>query len=160
MFETLLTKITFVPSSHGAWLAYDDYDLDTQKHTLIVAEPDGGNPVELASFTGGSLYPIVWSPDNDHLAFAYYTEFTQDTSPTADVYVIERSGRGLKQVYRGVTVGSVLFSPDGKSLLVSETSSPTGGHLFMIDLETLEQRILQAPGLSLDTDWFMPSWRK
>jgi hypothetical protein len=29
-----------------------------------------------------------------------------------------------------------------------------------VDLETLEQHILQAPGLSLDTDWFMPSWRR
>lgn len=160
MFETLLTKAVFVPSSDGAWLAYDDYDYDSQKHTFYVAEPDGGNPVELASFTGGTLYPIVWSPDNNRLAFAYYTEFTQDANPTADVYIINRNGRGLKQVYRGTTVGAVTFSPDGKFLLISETTSPTGGHLFTVDLETLEQRIIQAPGLSLDTDWLMPSWRK
>jgi len=160
MFETLLTKAMFIPSSDGAWLAYDDYDYDSQKHTLYVTEPDGANPVELASFTGGTLYPIIWSPDNDRLAFAYYTEFTQNGNPTADVYVIDRNGRGLKQVYRGVTVGALMFSPDGKFLLISETTSPTGGHLFVVDLETLEQRIIQAPGLSLDTDWFMPSWRK
>ena len=160
MFETLLTKAMFIPSSHGAWLAYDDYDYDSQKHTLYVTEPDGANPVELVSFTGGTLYPIIWSPDNDRLAFAYYTEFTQNGNPTADVYVIDRNGRGLKQVYRGVTVGALMFSPDGKFLLISETTSPTGGHLFVVDLETLEQRIIQAPGLSLDTDWFMPSWRK
>jgi WD40-like Beta Propeller Repeat len=160
MFETLLTKSVFMPSSDGAWLAYDDYDYDSQKHTLYVTEPDGANPVELASFTGGTLYPIVWAPDNDRLAFAYYTEFTRDNNPTADVYVIGRNGRGLKQVYRGVTVGAVMFSPDGKFLLISETTSPTGGHLFVVNLETLEQRIIQAPGLSLDTDWYMPSWRK
>lgn len=160
MFEILLTKAVFVPSSDGAWLAYDEYDYDSQKHTLYVAEPDGGNPLELASFTGGTLYPIVWSPDNKRLAFAYYTEFTQDNNPTADVYIIDRDGTGLKQVYRGVTVGSVMFSPDGKFILISETTSPTGGHLFTVDLETLEQRIIQAPGLSLDTDWFMPSWRR
>jgi len=159
IFETLLTKAMFIPSSDGAWLAYDDYDYDSQKHTLYVTEPDGANPVELASFTGGTLYPIVWAPDNNRLAFAYYTEFTQGGNPTADVYVIDRNGRGLKQVYRGVTVGGVKFSPDGKFLLISETTSPTGGHLFTVDLETLEQRIVQAPGLSLDTDWFMPSWR-
>jgi hypothetical protein len=160
MFETLLTKAMFIPSSDGAWLAYDDYDYDSQKHTLYVTEPDGANAVELASFTGGTLYPVVWSPDNNRLAFAYYTEFTQGSDPTADVYVIDRDGRGLKQVYRGVTVGGVIFSPDGKFLLVSETTSPTGGHLFVVDLETLEQRILQAPGLSLDNDWSMPSWRR
>jgi Tol biopolymer transport system component len=159
MFETSLTKAVFMPSNDGAWLAYDDYDYDSQKHTLYVTEPDVANPVEIASFTGGTLYPIVWSPDNKHLAFAYYAEFTQGSDPTADVYMIDRDGRGLKQVYRGVTVGDLMFSPDGKFLLISETTSPTGGHLFAANLETLEQRILQAPGLSLDTDWFMPSWR-
>ena len=38
--------------------------------------------------------------------------------------------------------------------------SPIGGHLFVVNLETLEQRIIQAPGLSLDSDWAMPSWRR
>lgn len=160
MFETLLTKAVLNPSSDSAWLAYNDYNYDSRKHTLFVVEPDGANATEVASFTGGSLYPIVWSPDNQRLAFAYYTDYVQNSNPSADVYVIDRDGRGLKQVYHGVTVGGVMFSPDGKFLLVNETTSPTGGHLFAVNLETLDQRILQAPGLSLDTDWYMPSWRK
>ncbi len=159
MFDTVLTKSVFVPSSDGAQLAYDEYNYDSQVHSLRVAEPDGANVLELATFTGGTLYPIVWSPDNKQLAFAYYTEVTQST-PTADVYIINRDGKGLKQVYRGVTVGSILFSPDGKYLLINETTSPTGGHLFVLNLDTLEQRIIQAPGLSLDSDWAMPSWRR
>jgi dipeptidyl aminopeptidase/acylaminoacyl peptidase len=160
MFERLLTKAVFVPSNDGAWLAYDDYNYDSRMHTLVVIEPDGANPRELASFTAGTLYPIVWSPDNSRLAFAYYVDYVQNSNPSADVYVIGRDGSGLKQVYHGATVGGVLFSPDGKFLLVNETTSPTGGHLFVVNLETLEQRIIQAPGLSLDTDWYMPSWRK
>jgi hypothetical protein len=160
MFETLLTKSVFVPSGNGAWLAYDDYDYDSQKHTLFVMEPDGANPIELTSLSGGMIYPIVWSPDSNQLAFAYYTDFVQGTDPRADVYVVDRRGKDLKQVYQGVTVGGVMFSPDGKYLLINETNSPTGGHLFMVDLETLDQRILQAPGLSLDTDWIMSSWRR
>jgi hypothetical protein len=42
---------------------------------------------------------------------------------------------------------------------VEETTSPTGGHLFVVDLATLEMRILEAPGLTLDYDWYAPSWR-
>jgi Tol biopolymer transport system component len=159
MFETLLTKAVFIPSSDGAWLVYDDYNYDSQNHTLLVTEPDGANPVKVANFTGGSLYPIAWSPDNTRLAFAYHIDATQG-NPTADVYIIDRDGSGLQQVYRGVTVGSLRFSPDGKYLLVDETTSPTGGHLFVVDLETQQQRIIQAPGLSLDSDWYMPSWRR
>lgn len=106
-------------------LAYDEYNYDSGVHSLRVAELHGANVVELATFTGGTLYPIVWSPDNKQLAFAYYTEATQ-SAPTADVHIINRDGKGLKQVYRGVSVGSILFSPDGKHLLINETSSPTG----------------------------------
>jgi hypothetical protein len=76
------------------------------------------------------------------------------------VYVIDRNGKGLKQVYKGSTVGAVLFSPDGKNLIINETSSATGGRLFVVNLDTLEQRLIQSPGLTLDSDWFMPSWRE
>jgi hypothetical protein len=159
MFDTLLTKATYVPSNQGAWIAYDDYDYSSLKHSLKVAEPDGAHAAELAGFTGGTLYPIVWSPDDRRLAFVYYTDATQGVQ-TADVYIIDRDGKGLKQVYRGTTVGAVMFSPDGAYLLIGEASSATGRRLFTLNLDTLEQRILQSPGLSLDTDWDMPSWRR
>lgn len=159
MFESLLTKAVFTPAPNGAWIAYDDYDETNLIHSLKVAEPDGANAVELASFTGGTLYPIVWSPDSSKIAFAYYTEITQGTQ-TSDIYVIDRDGGTMQQVYRGTTVGAVLFSPDGRYILVNETSSSTGGRLFTVNLETFEQRILQSPGLMLDSDWYMPSWRK
>lgn len=158
MFESLLTKAVFTPAPNGAWIAYDDYDETNLIHSLKVTEPDGAHAVELASFTGGTLYPIVWSPDSSKIAFAYYTEITQGTQ-TSDIYVIDRDGGATQQVYRGTTVGAVLFSPDGRYLLVNETSSSTGGRLFVVDLETFEQRILQSPGLTLDSDWYMPSWR-
>ncbi len=161
MFKTTLTKAMFIPSKDGAWIAYDDYDYSSSKHSLKVAEPDGANAVELASFTAGSLYPIVWSPDNRQLAFVYYNQITQGTqNQTADIYVIDRTGKGLKQAYKGSTIGAILFSPDGKYLLIDDTASPTGGHLFAVNLETLEQRIIQSPGVTLDSDWFMPSWRR
>jgi Tol biopolymer transport system component len=159
LFDTLLTKSIFFPSSDGAYLAYDDYDYNSQKHVLRMTEPDAANPVDLATFSGGSLYPIVWSPDASRLAFVYYTNITLGNS-TADVYIVGRDGRNLTQVYRGVTIGRTVFSPDGKTLLIEETTSATGGHLFIVNLNTLESHILQAPGLSLDSDWYAPSWRK
>lgn len=159
MFETPLLKSMFFPSPDGAWIAYDDYDDSSSTHSLKIMEPDGANAVELAGFTGGSLYPIVWSADGRSLAFTYFTEITQGAQ-TADVYVIDRDGRGLKQIYKGSSVGAVLFSPDGNYILVSDTSSATGARLFIVDLESLAQRLIQSPGLSLDSDWFMPSWRR
>jgi hypothetical protein len=158
MFKTSLTKAMLVPSSDSAWIAFDDLDISTMIHSVKVAEPDGANAVELANFTGGSIYPIVWSPDNRQLAFAYYTEATQGEE-TADVYIIGRDGKGLKQIYKGVHIGDVLFSPNGKYLLINETSSAIGGRLFIVNLDTLEQGLLQSPSLTLDSDWFNPAWR-
>ncbi len=157
MFETLLTKAVFVTAPDSSMLAYDDYDYQSQNHILRLVEPDGANPIDLAKFTGGNLYPIVWSPDSSKLAFVYQSFAAGQ--PSADVLVFNRDGKGISQVYKGVTVGRVLFSPNGRYLIVEETTSPTGGHLFLVDLSTLEVRILEAPGLSLDTDWYAPSWR-
>jgi Tol biopolymer transport system component len=112
----------------------------------------------VANFTGGSLYPIVWAPNSQWIAFNYYGGLVNGV-PSAEVYVVNRDGNTLFPVYKGTTIGRLLFSPNGKYLLVEETTSATGGHLFLINLATLETRILQAPGLSTDYDWYAPSWR-
>jgi Tol biopolymer transport system component len=158
MFETLLTKAQFIVSPDAGFLAYDDQDINAQTHALKVMEPDGANATTVASFTGGSIYPMVWSPDSSLIAFNYYSSFASG-EPSAEVYVVTRSGQNQSLVYKGTTVGRLLFSPNGKYLLVEETTSISGGHLFLINLATLEQKILQAPELSTDYDWYAPSWR-
>jgi Tol biopolymer transport system component len=158
MFDTLLTKAQFTASPDASLLAYDDYDYTSQNHALKVMEPDGANAVTLATFTGGSLYPVVWSQNSQYIAFNYYRSFA-DGSPSAEVFVVSRDGRLLSSVYKGTTVGRLVFSPNGKYLLVEETTSATGGHLFVVNLATLETKLLQAPGLSTDYDWYAPSWR-
>jgi Tol biopolymer transport system component len=152
---SLPIKSTLFPSHTGGLLAFDDTDSTGQKQVLKLTQPDAASPaVELATFSGGFIHPVVWSPDDSRIAFVYYTP-----AASAEVYWVDRDGRNLTQIYKGAAVGRVIFSPDGKFLLVEETTSPTGGHLFAINLETLERKILSAPGLSLDTDWYAPSWR-
>ena len=155
---SLPIKSALFPSHNGAFLAFEDYDNAGQKHVLKMTQSDASALVELATFSGGSIYPVVWSPDDSRIAFVYYTSYA-NANPSAEVYLVGRDGRNLTQVYKGTTVGHVIFSPDGKFLLVEETTSPTGGHLFVVNLETLERKILSAPGLKLDTDWYAPSWR-
>ena len=120
--------------------------MNTRIHALKVMEPNGSNSLTVASFTGGSIYPMIWSPDSSLIAFNYYGSFTGG-EPSAEVYVVSRTGGISSLVYKGTTVGRLLFSPNGKYLLVEETTSISGGHLFLVNLATLEQKILQAPGL-------------
>ena len=158
MFETLLTKAQFIASPDAGFFAYDEYDYNSQNHLVKVMEPDGANAVTIAQFTGGSIYPMIWSPDSQLLAFNYYGNMTSG-NPIAEVFVIPRTAGELKSVYKGNTVGRLLFSPNGKYLLIEETTSSTGGHLFLVDLAASTVGILQAPGLSTDYDWYAPSWR-
>lgn len=155
MFDTLLTKAQFIPSPDSSVLAYDDYDYNSQIHNIKIMEPDGANAKTLITLDKGSIYPMIWSPDSRFLAFNFY-----GNTDEAVVFLINRSAGEAARVYEGNTVGRLLFSPDGKYLLVEETTSITGGHLFVVNLATLEQNMLQAPGLSTDFDWYAPSWRK
>lgn len=157
-FETGAAKSNFTAAPDTSLLAYDDYDSANQTHVLKVMGTDGANEVTLANFKGGSIYPIVWSPNSQWIAFNYYSSFT-DGAPAAEVYVVSRDGRTLSSAYKGATIGRLVFSPNGKYLLVEETTSATGGHLFLVNLATLESKILQAPGLSTNYDWYAPSWR-
>jgi Tol biopolymer transport system component len=158
MFETGTAKSQFTAAPDASLLAYDEYDSTSQRHVLKVMGTDGSNPLPLANFTGGSVYPIVWSPNSQWIAFNYYSSFT-DGPPSAEVYIVSRDGKTLSSLYKGTTVGRLLFSPNGKYLLVEETTSAMGGHLFLVNLATLETKMLQAPGLSTDYDWYAPSWR-
>lgn len=158
MFDFELAKSQFVASPTAAFLAYDVIDESTRTHSLKVMNADGTNAVTVAQFTGGSIYPLVWSPDSELLAFNYYAE-SSGGMPVAQVYAVSRTGENLSLIYEGNTVGRLLFSPNGKYLLVEETTSASGGHLYWINLATLDLNILQAPGLSTDFDWYAPSWR-
>lgn len=158
MFETLLTKAQFIASPDAGFFAYDEYDYNSQNHFVKVMEPDGANAGTIAQFTGGSIYPMIWSPDSSLIAFNYYGNMAGG-NPTAEVFIVKRTGGDLKSVYKGNTVGRLLFSPTGKYLLIEETTSATGGHLFLVDLASSKVGILQAPGLSTDYDWYAPSWR-
>jgi Tol biopolymer transport system component len=156
MFEIALTKSQLISSPDASFFVYDDFDVSSNLHILKVIQSDGANLTNIAQFTGGSIYPIVWSPDSNWLAFNYYG---LSAEPTAEVYVMQKTGENLALVYTGNTIGRLLFSPNGKYLLIEETTSVSGGHLFLINLATLEQKMLQAPGLSTDYDWYAPSWR-
>ncbi len=155
LFDTPWDKSDMVPFPDGSFLAYPDRS--NGKTLLKLVTPDGNTFRELASFQGGSIYPIVWSPDGLQIAFSV---MDSDPSNGQDVYIIGRDGRNLKQVYHSVSgsINSLSFSPDGKYLLFPDMDA-TGQHIYTVDLSTLETTLLQAPGLPLDWWWLAPSWR-
>jgi len=96
-----------------------------------------------------------WSPDGARVAFVHMGDPSQDT---ADVYVFNLADGVLSQVYRGQNIGGLDFSPDG-GMLVVQDDDPTGRHLFTVDLDSLDQRLVQSPNVGLDEWWLAPSWQ-
>jgi hypothetical protein len=74
--------------------------------------------------------------------------------------VIDQDGSNLQQVYHSNlgSINGLNFSPDGRYLLFHDDDA-TGRHIFVIDLSTLGQHMLQVPNLPLDWWWLAPSWR-
>ncbi|HVM72959.1 MAG TPA: hypothetical protein VMT91_14440 [Anaerolineales bacterium] len=151
LFDSALSKVEYYPSPDGSLLAFEAYDNTNNMNTLRIVAPDGSGLRDLASFKT-TIWPISWSPDASSLAFAVYGN---QAPPQADVYVINRDGRGLKQVYGSAQVQNLAFSPNGQFLL-AETGNPGG--LLMVDLSSLQTLLLQAPGMSLTDWWRQPAW--
>jgi Tol biopolymer transport system component len=158
LFDTPLAKSDLViPSPDGYFLAYTD--ASEQKITLKLLTPDGSTVRDLATFQNTSIYPIVWSPDGSRLAFVVLANGSDPTGGQ-NVYIIDSDGRRLQQIYhsRSASIADVTFSPDGNYLLFQDDDA-AGRHIFVVDLVTLQQHMLQAPNLSLDWWWLAPSWR-
>jgi Tol biopolymer transport system component len=155
LFDASQNKSFFSPSPDGSTLVYSYFT--EYKTALKISTPDGEDVVELTAFSNASIYPVIWSLDGSQIAFA---KRSNDLEDGQDVYVIERNGLNLQQVYhsRSGSVTDISFSPDGNHLLLSDHDA-TGQHLFVIDLETLEPKLLQIPNLPLDWWWMFPSWR-
>ena len=153
LFETLLTKASFIESPDGTMLAYVDYDYNGQKQLVKIITPDGNTLRDIATFASGSILGLAWSPDGRQLGFSHTTE------ASSSVYVIDNDGRNLRQVYTSATNTQFVFSPDGKYILV-QTIDGTGEHLYAVNLSTLGAHLVQAPGIGLGDAWLYPSWRK
>jgi WD40 repeat protein len=155
LFETMLIKSQFFPSPDGERLAYFEHSDNNPKRALELVDMNGTTVRDLFVFRDGSIYPVVWSPDGTKIAFMYSADALQ---PYQDVYVVDRDGTGLSQVYHGMMISTMAFSPDGKSMLIQDDDA-AGRHIFVVNLTTLEQHMLQAPNLQLDWSWLMPSWQ-
>jgi len=155
LFDTPWDKQDIVPSPDGSFLAYPD--VAYQQTVLRLLSPDGNIFRDLAVFQGGSIYPILWSPDGMQIAFA---RLNSDPLNGQEVFVIGRDGRDMKNVYQSAfgSISSIAYSPDGGYLLIQDDDA-TGRHIYTVDLSTLETKMLQAPGLPLDWWWLAPSWR-
>jgi Tol biopolymer transport system component len=143
------------PSPDGNFLLLGRVQ-ESGRQELALADGFGVIQQTLAAFKDGSPGWLTWSSDSTRIAFVHMGSDSQMN--VADVYAFNRADGILTQVYRGQNIGGLAFSPDGR-MLVLQDDEPTGRHLFTIDLDTLVQRLVQTPNVTLDEWWLAPSWQ-
>ncbi len=152
--ESLKLTSWAVPSPDGAAFVAIDYPGGNSRLILKLIDAWGNALQELMAFGDGYIGRVVWDSSSGQIAFSH----TADSPDNQNVYVVKPDGTGMKQVYTGTSIAELAFSPDGRTLLV-QAGDATGEHIFVVDLETLQQRLLQAPNLQLDWRWLAPSWQ-
>jgi dipeptidyl aminopeptidase/acylaminoacyl peptidase len=100
----------------GAQLAYAEGD------ELILLDPTTWKHTRIAT-AAGSIRTIAWGPDGRSIAYAVEPPSTGASDPSAFGVIVLRSGGEPEQVSFAAGVGSLVWSPDGSSLLVDRIMS-------------------------------------
>ncbi len=158
--ETGETKLLFTYPTYpgGIYPASDNTLLavgasSTQKQTLEIIHSDGTVAEALATFSKSGIYIVVWSHHEEKIAFTVQSEpYTVDDHR---VFIINRDGSGLTELYRGIIIPSLIFSPDDRYLLFTDQERS----LISISLETLEVQKIPIPIADSGQQILYPSWR-
>ncbi len=124
-----------------------------QKQTLGIIQLDGKVKETLATFSNGGVYIVAWSYDREKIAFTVQSE--PYTALDHRVFIISRDGTGLTELYRGIVIPALTFSPDDRYLLFTDQERS----LVSISLETLVvQKILDSSTVPGEYVLY-PSWQ-
>jgi Tol biopolymer transport system component len=153
--ELLLTFPTYpggiYPAPDGTLLVVETSPAG--KQTLEFIQPDGKVRETLASFSKGGIYIVAWSHDGQKIAFIVQRDpYTYDDHR---VYIINRDGTGLAELYRGLVIPALIFSPDDRYLLVTDQEQA----LVSISLETMSIQKIPVPETGVDQQILYPSWQ-
>jgi Tol biopolymer transport system component len=134
-------------SPDGRWIAFTRKRANSRTEDLWLIRPDGTGSHMLTRF-GSSP---AWSPDSRRLVFASWR------NGSADIYVIDRSGRNRTRLTRtkmdeGPSAGS--WSPDGRKILFTRWPIGGFGDVFVMDVaDRRVRRLTSSTSEDGDASW-------
>ncbi len=92
---------------------------DSDVPAIYVADLDGSNITRISE-NGSNCFSPTWAPDGEKIAFFC----DQDMEGIASViYLIDVNGSGLRELVQIPNVGSIIWSPNGELILITELTS-------------------------------------
>ncbi len=117
-------------SPDGTRIALDIWDQKNSKHDIWIWDLVR-KTLSRFSFNAGTSFSPVWTPDGKRLAFA-----TLDREGAANIYWQAADSSGTPELLTKVSnsdIGPMSFFPDGKQLLLTESSLPS--HISLLELK-------------------------
>ena len=131
------TRITYVEVGAG------------ERYSLIVADSDGFGAQPIIPDAAQPLMSPAWSPDGGQLAYVSF----EGIQPGIYLQQLNTGQRTLISKQTGIN-GAPAFSPDGKYLALTLSSSPGNPDIYVMDLATKKlQRITTSEAADTEATW-------
>lgn len=129
-------------SPTGEWILYGTDRGGNEREGFYLISPDGTRERELLAPSEAFRAFGGFSADGDRIAYSS----TQRNGRDFDVYVLDVASGEERRVYEGVFGFFVeAWSPEGDSLLLSETRGEDANNLYRLDLASGEATVLFKP---------------
>ncbi|MGE5626059.1 MAG: Tol-Pal system beta propeller repeat protein TolB [Bacillota bacterium] len=146
--DTIYQKLTGQRGAFTTRIAYVEIS-GHEHYALLVADADGYNAQPVFESASEPIMSPTWSPDGKQIAYVSF-ESKMSAVYLQDIYTGKRELLSRREGINGAPV----FSPDGKSLAMTLSSSPGNPDVYVMDLASKQLRRITASD-AIDTE---PTW--
>jgi TolB protein len=146
--DSIYQKLTGQRGAFTTRIAYVEVGAG-ERYSLIVADADGYGAQPIVPDAKQPLISVAWSPDGSQLAYVSF----EDIQPAIYLQTLTTGQRTLLSKQTGVN-SAPSFSPDGKSLALTLSSSPGNLDVYVMDLATKKlKRITSSDAADTEPTW-------
>ncbi|HEY4126883.1 MAG TPA: Tol-Pal system beta propeller repeat protein TolB [Gammaproteobacteria bacterium] len=146
--DSIYQKLTGQRGAFNTHIAYVEVGAG-ERYSLVVADSDGFGAQPIIPNAAQPLMSPAWSPDGTQLAYVSF----EGIQPAIFLQTISTGQRTMLSKQTGIN-GAPSFSPDGKSLALTLSSSPGNPDVYVMDLATKKlKRITTSEAADTEASW-------
>ena len=146
--DTIYQRLTGERGAFTTRIAYVEIGAG-ESYSLIVADADGYNAQPVMQSPKEPIMSPVWSPDGKQIAYVSF----EDKLPAIYVQTLSTGSRQLLSHSAGIN-GAPAFSPDGKSLALTLSTTPGNPDIYVMSLANRQlRRVTTSDAIDTEPVW-------